>query len=205
MKGAYIFIEMSKNFKDIFQIIINDPILSKNREAENRYGITDMTLRVAVEANILSEEKNRASDLDNNECISIYEELYWRNSGCEEMLYPLNLIHFDNVLDSGISNANKGLQITINEIMGYGVIPVNGFIDQNTKRYLIRLANTNEDVIQFCFDYLNIREDYYRNFAKKRIRNRLLLPDKLNRLKTLYNILVEVDTKLDKDKDEVIS
>ena len=203
MKGAYIFIEMSKNFKDIFQIIINDPILSKNREAENRYGITDMTLRVAVEANILSEEKNRASDLDDNECISIYEELYWRNGGCEEMLYPLNLIHFDNVLDSGISNANKGLQITINEIMGYGVIPVNGFIDQNTKRYLIRLANTNEDVIQFCFDYLNIREDYYRNFAKKRIRNRLLLPDKLNRLKTLYNILIEVDTKL--DKEEIIN
>ena len=192
------------NFENIFKIIITDPILSKNREAENRYGITDMTLRIAIEANILSEDKTRASDLNDNECISIYKELYWRNSGCEEMLYPLNLIHFDNVLDNGISNGNKGLQITINEIMGYGVIPVNGFIDQNTKRYLVRLANNNEDVIQFCFDYLNIREDYYRNFAKKRIRNRLLLPDKLNRLKVLYNILVEVDTEFDKSREGII-
>lgn len=192
------------NFENIFKIIITDPILSKNREAENRYGITDMTLRIAIEANILSEDKTRVSDLNDNECISIYEELYWRNSGCEEMLYPLNLIHFDNVLDNGISNGNKGLQITINEIMGYGVIPVNGFIDQNTKRYLVRLANNNEDVIQFCFDYLNIREDYYRNFAKKRIRNRLLLPDKLNRLKVLYNILVEVDTEFDKSREGII-
>lgn len=192
------------NFENIFKTIITDPILSKNREAENRYGITDMTLRIAIEANILSEDKIRASDLNDNECISIYEELYWRNSGCEEMLYPLNLIHFDNVLDNGISNGNKGLQVTINEIMGYGVIPVNGFIDQNTKRYLIRLANNNEDVIQFCFDYLNIREDYYRNFAKKRIRNRLLLPDKLNRLKVLYNILVKVDTEFDKSREGII-
>lgn len=192
------------NFENIFKTIITDPILSKNREAENRYGITDMTLRIAIEANILSEDKIRASDLNDNECISIYEELYWRNSGCEEMLYPLNLIHFDNVLDNGISNGNKGLQVTINEIMGYGVIPANGFIDQNTKRYLIRLANNNEDVIQFCFDYLNIREDYYRNFAKKRIRNRLLLPDKLNRLKVLYNILVEVDTEFDKSREGII-
>ena len=170
-------------------MFFSDSILNKNREPEKQYGLTDITLKLAIESKILDTIKTRITELTNDECKAIFRKVHWVQGGCEDMEYPLNLIHFDYVLDIGIASANKGLQVCINDMHGYSALYVNGFVDHNTKVHLSKLNADQPKLLQFCLNYLAIREEFYRKGSKRKLRYKEMLPDKLAKLDRLEEIV----------------
>lgn len=49
-------------------------------------------------------------DLTDGDVAPLYEERYWRAARCEAMPWPLNLIHFDCAVNTGIGPAIRQLQ-----------------------------------------------------------------------------------------------
>ena len=70
-----------------------------DRGGETKYGI-------AQNANQDVDVKS----LDLEGAMSVYFESYWLRGKCEELPYPISLIHFDGCVNHGIGRANKFLQ-----------------------------------------------------------------------------------------------
>jgi lysozyme family protein len=70
-----------------------------DRGGETKYGI-------AQKAN----PDIRVRDLDLQGAMEVYFENYWLRGKCDQLPYPISLIHFDGCVNHGIGRANKFLQ-----------------------------------------------------------------------------------------------
>lgn len=50
------------------------------------------------------------TNLNLDETMSIYQDSYWQRGSCDQLSYPLSLMHFDACVNHGIRRANKFLQ-----------------------------------------------------------------------------------------------
>lgn len=104
---------MTAQFADVAQWIlqaeggyVHHP---QDRGGETNYGITWPTLILAVERKIVS-SSTTISKLTPDEALAIYEQLYWRDVGCQLLRPDVALWLFDAAVHHGQGNAIRILQ-----------------------------------------------------------------------------------------------
>lgn len=79
--------------------------IAADRGGETKYG-------VAQKAN----PNIRVRDLDLEGAMNVYFHEYWLKGKCDQIPYPVSLIHFDGCVNHGIGRANKFLQRAVGAV-----------------------------------------------------------------------------------------
>lgn len=140
------------------------------------FGITQQTYNAFRREQGLPLRNTR--ELLQEEARTIYYEKFWKVSKSDILPHPLSMIHFDTAVNIGPARANKMLQDSL------GVTP-DGIIGPVTKRALLK-----SDKQQIVKEYLNLREQYYRDIASSG-NNRVFLKGWLNRVQDLRRAIRE--------------
>jgi lysozyme family protein len=83
---------------------VDDPADPGGRTA---FGITQTTLDAW--RSYRGEDKGDVWTIGPDEVAAIYETQYWKAAGCENLSWPLSLVHFDSAVNSGGGRASKWL------------------------------------------------------------------------------------------------
>ena len=159
----------------------NDPggetnlgITTNTLKQANSYGITDL---ISV--------KNLTTEIASD----IYYEMYWKPSKAENMLSPIDLIHFDATVNCGGSRANKLLQQAINFILAQKILVVDGIIGKNTLKYFNSVVTDDERAKEFSYILLDERDKFYENLAAKNSKMKVFLKGWHNRTNNLRKLI----------------
>lgn len=110
--------------------------------------------------------------ISDTEIANIYKQEYWLKSGCDRLPANLAIAHFDTAVNVGVSRAVRFLQECVGSTQ-------DGVIGPNT---LAKVFGADHD--QLLRDYLNRREDHYRDLAENP-KMAVFLKGWLNRLNSL--------------------
>lgn len=121
----------------------NDPL---DRGGLTKYGISKTS---HPDLNIEQLTKEQAS--------VIYKHEYWQDGGCDKMLWPLNLIHFDACVNHGISNAY----------------------------HILKKAEPANDVQKYAKNLINSRTEFFKAIVRHDASQGKFLKGWLNRLHNL--------------------
>ena len=159
-------------FEDAFKIVlgfeggyVND---SDDRGGETNYGITASTLNSAknkgwVPFNIT------IKDIKLEYAKTIYKKGYWDAVQADSLPHPLDLILFDSAVNHGPNAAVKLLQKSLNTLLPYTELKVDGIIGPLTMRAVkdyVGLGITpglhpNSNIRYLCIDVLMNRVELY--------------------------------------------
>ena len=159
-------------FEDAFKIVlsfeggyVNDPA---DKGGETNYGITASTLNSAknkgwVPFNIT------IKDIKLEYAKTIYKKGYWDAINADSLPHPLDLILFDSAVNHGPNAAVKLLQRSLNTLLPYTELKVDGIIGPLTLRAVNDYAGLQDapgshnksNIRYLCIDVLMNRVELY--------------------------------------------
>ena len=150
-------------------------------------GITEGTLRTANKYGItkVTDVRNLTRDI----CENIYYEMYWKTCGAEDLMEPIDLMHFDASVHHGVAGANKILQKAINNVLDSNVLVVDGIVGKNTKNYIDKVITDTNSAKNFSLIYLDERDKTFQSIVNRAPKNKVFLKGWLNRTKELRRIV----------------
>lgn len=160
---------------------VDDPA---DRGGKTNMGITHTTLTTAWQQGIVP--YNNVSQLTKEDALKIYEIMYYKEAKCDELIRPLDWVHFDMAVNSGPRNANILLQTAINDSSGNS-LEVDGIIGSNTISALSNLLVYNGSVTAVINSYLMYRMIFYNNIVRRHPEQIKFLSGWLNRVAKLKN------------------
>lgn len=154
---------------------------------ETNLGITANTLKQANLYGItnLKSVKNLTKEIASD----IYYEMYWKPSKSENMLNPINLVHFDATVNCGGTRANKLLQQAVNYVLGEKILVVDGIIGKNTLKYFNSVVTNDERAKEFAYILLDQRDKFYESLASKNSKMKVFLRGWHNRTNNLRKLI----------------
>ena len=188
-----LYMEKSSKFLKAIKIIfrneggyVNNP---NDKGGKTNMGITQSTLNTAVKNKItnISDVKNLTRDV----CEDIYYKMYWLPSKAEDMFSPIDLIHFDIAVNSGIKNANILFQKTINRLLGKDILIVDGIIGKQTFLQFNSLIKSKDDAINFSNTLLDLRKVFYENIIRRNSSQKVFYNGWMNRIKHLRDTITK--------------
>lgn len=188
-----LYMEKSSKFLKAIKIIfrneggyVNNP---NDKGGKTNMGITQSTLNTAVKNKItnISDVKNLTRDV----CEDIYYKMYWLPSKAEDMFSPIDLIHFDIAVNSGIKNANILFQKTINRLLGKDILIIDGIIGKQTFLQFNSLIKSKDDAINFSNTLLDLRKVFYENIIRRNSSQKVFYNGWMNRIKHLRDTITK--------------
>ena len=158
-----------------------------DKGGKTNLGITASTLKTANANKITNITDVKLLTFDVAE--DIYYQMYWIPSKAEDMHSPIDLIHFDVSVNSGVKNANKMLQKAVNKALGSNVVGVDGIIGKNSIKYLSQVSDTDEKARQLSYIYLDVRASFYDDIIKRDPTQKIFRNGWMNRIQNLKNII----------------
>lgn len=158
----------------------DDPV---DMGGQTNMGITHNTINKAYDKGIVP--YNDVTKLTKEDALKIYEIMYYNEAKCDELIHPLDWVHFDMAVNSGPKNAGILLQYSINEFpVGGTSIEVDGVIGPNTLNALDNVINLlgQTSVIN---SYLMYRMIFYNNIVRNSSSQIRFLSGWLNRVTKL--------------------
>ena len=180
-------------FDDAFKIVldfeggyVNDPA---DRGGETNYGITYTTLNNAknkgwVPFNVTIQ------NIKIEHAKIIYKKGYWDVVQADSLPHPLDLIMFDSAVNHGPGAAVKLLQKSLNALLRYTELKVDGIIGPLTLRAIndyVGLGSTpgtppNSNIRYLCIDVLLNRVELYSSIVNSNKSQEKFLKGWLNRV-----------------------
>jgi lysozyme family protein len=180
-------------FDDAFKIVLdfeggysNDPA---DRGGETNYGIT---------YNTLNDAKNKGwipfnvtiQNIQLEHAKIIYKKGYWDVVQADSLPHPLDLIMFDSAVNHGPGAAVKLLQKSLNALLRYTELKVDGIIGPLTLRAIndyVGLGSTpgtppNSNIRYLCIDVLLNRVELYSSIVNSNKSQEKFLKGWLNRV-----------------------
>lgn len=180
-------------FDDAFKIVlgfeggyVNDPA---DRGGETNYGIT---------YNTLNDAKNKGwipfnvtiQNIQLEHAKIIYKKGYWDVIQADSLPHPLDLIMFDSAVNHGPGAAVKLLQKSLNALLRYTELKVDGIIGPLTLRAIndyVGLGSTpgtppNSNIRYLCIDVLLNRVELYSSIVNSNKSQEKFLKGWLNRV-----------------------
>jgi len=121
----------------------------------------------------LGQPENDVKEITDNEVEEIYFERYWLTGKCNELPIKLAIVHFDTSVNTGIFQASKFLQRSINVLD-------DGIIGPKTLEALKGFEEV--DVIE---SYIEKRIEFYKNLVERKPQLKVFLKGWLNRVEHL--------------------
>ena len=180
-------------FEDAFKIVlsfeggyVNDPA---DKGGETNYGITASTLNSAknkgwVPFNIT------IKDIKLEYAKTIYKKGYWDAINADSLPHPLDLILFDSAVNHGPNAAVKLLQRSLNTLLPYTELKVDGIIGPLTLRAVNDYAGLQDapgshnksNIRYLCIDVLMNRVELYLSIVLNNKSQEKFLKGWLNRV-----------------------
>lgn len=145
-----------------------------DRGGKTNMGITEGTLSNAYSKGIVSHKD--VKKLARDEAAKIYQALYWKPSGADQMSWPLCLLHFDAAVNHGLGGAGKQLQRTVNRIK-CPVLKIDGAVGPATLAAL-----KDMEMKFFCLELLKTRKEYFETIVHNNPSQKVFLKGWLNRI-----------------------
>ena len=153
------------------------------------FGITQATLREACNKKLttIRNVKNLTTDV----CKNIYYEMYWKPSKAEDLLSPIDLIHFDMAVNSGVKAAHKLFQRVINVLStNENKIVVDAIIGKKTLTAYNNLVQGDiNKALEFSYKYLELRSAFYEAIIRNNPSQKVFRNGWMNRLNHLKSII----------------
>lgn len=165
---------------------VNHPL---DKGGATNFGITQTTLNGMVKRGIVT--TTNVKNLTHDDVSKIYEIGYYKASKAANLPKPLDLVHFDMAVNSGVGAAAKMLQNTINHFIKTP-LKVDGSIGPVTIKTLNDLLEhiSINDIIN---QYLTLRENFFKGIVSKNPSQKVFLNGWLNRLKNIRNFIKTLD------------
>jgi lysozyme family protein len=98
-------------------------------------------------------------NLTRDQAIEIYEKEYWNKYHCNELTWPLNLVHFDNCVNMGAGQALKLLQ----RVCG---AHDDGKWGPITKAFVFKSCDVRSAAVVAC-QVIDLKRNFYNKLAEK--------------------------------------
>ena len=180
-------------FDDAFKIVlgfeggyVNDPA---DRGGETNYGITYNTLNNAKNKGWIPFNVT-IQNIQLEHAKIIYKKGYWDVVQADSLPHPLDLIMFDSAVNHGPGAAVKLLQKSLNALLRYTELKVDGIIGPLTLRAIndyVGLGSTpgtppNSNIRYLCIDVLLNRVELYSSIVNSNKSQEKFLKGWLNRV-----------------------
>lgn len=180
-------------FEDAFKIVlgfeggyVNDPA---DRGGETNYGITYNTLNSAKTKGWIPFNAT-IHNIQLEHAKIIYKKGYWDVVQADSLPHPLDLIMFDSAVNHGPGAAVKLLQKSLNALLRYTELKVDGIIGPLTLRAIndyVGLGSTpgtppNSNIRYLCIDVLLNRVELYSSIVNNNRSQEKFLRGWLNRV-----------------------
>lgn len=180
-------------FEDAFKIVlgfeggyVNDP---DDRGGETNYGITYNTLNNAKNKGWIPFNVT-IQNIQLEHAKIIYKKGYWDVVQADSLPHPLDLIMFDSAVNHGPGAAVKLLQKSLNALLRYTELKVDGIIGPLTLRAIndyVGLGSTpgtppNSNIRYLCIDVLLNRVELYSSIVNSNKSQEKFLKGWLNRV-----------------------
>lgn len=180
-------------FEDAFKIVlgfeggyVNDPA---DRGGETNYGITYNTLNNAKNKGWIPFNVT-IQNIKLEHAKIIYRKGYWDAVQADSLPHPLDLIMFDSAVNHGPGAAVKLLQKSLNALLRYTELKVDGIIGPLTLRAVndyVGLGSTpgtppNSNIRYLCIDVLLNRVELYSSIVNSNKSQEKFLKGWLNRV-----------------------
>lgn len=150
-----------------------------------KFGITQGTLNAAFKLGYVSH--NNIKKLTKEEAMTIYYKKYWLPAKCHLMPSPIDIVHFDTVVNSGIGGGSMNLQRTINSLM-LSSISVDGALGSISMEKFNQMSSFYKPHV-IAKVYLFERSKLFTRIAQRSPSQRVFLRGWLNRVVSLSDKL----------------
>lgn len=159
-----------------------------DKGGKTNYGITEATLNAAYKTGLV--KHNDIKKLTVDEAKTIYKANYWDKCKCDMLPVPLDYLVFDAAVNHGTGAAVKLLQKSLNALLRYTELKVDGIIGPLTLRAIndyVGLGSTpgtppNSNIRYLCIDVLLNRVELYSSIVNNNRSQEKFLRGWLNRV-----------------------